>query len=79
MDNKFSKFNDVNAVLNKAKILFEKIECEYKNSLASQNIPDDLLVDIKDYLGNLRSSLDYLRAKVSKYNFPICKMTASQP
>lgn len=73
MTNQFSKFNDVNAVLNKAKVLIEKIEAEYKNSLSTQNVSDDLLVDIKDYLGNLRSALDYLRAKVSKHNFPICK------
>ena len=49
------------------------IETEYKKSLNAKTVSDDLLVEIKDYLGNLRSSLDYLRAKVSKYNFPICK------
>lgn len=69
----YSKFNDINAVLKKAKDSIDKIEKEYSESLAAQNISDNLLVDIKDYLGNLRSSLDYLRAKVSKYNFPICK------
>jgi hypothetical protein len=70
---KYSKFNDIHAVLNKANLLIVKIEEEYKKSLTSQTISDELLVDIKDYLGNLRSALDYLRAKVSKHNFPICK------
>ena len=70
---KYSKFNDIHAVLNKASLLIVKIEEEYKKSLTSQTISDELLVDIKDYLGNLRSAFDYLRAKVSKHNFPICK------
>jgi len=70
---KYSKFSDIHAVLNKAKRLIEKIEDEYKQSLTSQTVSDELLVDIKDYLGNLRSALDYLRAKVSKHSFPICK------
>lgn len=69
----YSKFSDINAVLKKAKDSIDKIEKEYNESLTAQNISDDLLVDIKDYLGNLRSSLDYLRGKVSKNNFPICK------
>ncbi|MBI5401433.1 hypothetical protein HZB05_01225 [Candidatus Wolfebacteria bacterium] len=70
---KYSKFSDINAVLKKAKDSIDKIEKEYNKSLTAQNISDDLLVDIKDYLGNLRSSLDYLRSKVSKHKFPICK------
>lgn len=69
----YSKFSDINAVLKKAKDSIDKIEKEYNESLTAQNISEDLLVDIKDYLGNLRSSLDFLRHKVSKYNFPICK------
>lgn len=69
----YSKFSDINAVLKKAEGSIDKIEKEYNESLTAQNISDDLLVDIKDYLGNLRSSLDFLRHKVSKYNFPICK------
>jgi hypothetical protein len=53
--------------------LLDKIEKEYKKSLNNKSIDEDLLVEIKDYLGSLRSSLDYLRGKVSRYNFPICK------
>ncbi len=71
--NEFSKFPDVNAVLRKAKTLLDKIETEYKKSLTKQEISDELLVEIKDFFGNLRSSLDYLRGKVSKFNFPVCK------
>jgi len=69
----YSKFSDINAVLKKANDSIGKIEQEYNKSLTTQNISDDLLVEIKDYLGNLRSSLDYLRSKVSKHKFPICK------
>ena len=32
-----------------------------------------MFVEIKDYLGNLRSSLDYLANKFSKNYFPVCK------
>ena len=72
MDN-YSKFNDVNAVLKKAKTSLDLIEKKYNESLHDKEISAELLVEIKDYLGNLRSALDYLRSKVSKYNFPICK------
>jgi len=72
MDN-YSKFNDVNAVLKKAKTTLDLVEQKYNESLHDKEISSELLVEIKDYLGNLRSSLDYLRNKVSKYNFPICK------
>jgi len=69
----YSNFSDINAVLKKAKSTLDLIEQKYNNSLHDQEISQELLVEIKDYLGNLRSSLDYLRNKVSKYNFPICK------
>jgi len=72
MDN-YSKFDDINAVLKKAKTSLDLIEKKYNESLHDQEISAELLVEIKDYLGNLRSALDYLRSKVSKYNFPICK------
>ncbi len=70
---KYSKFDDTNAVLKKAKKSLDKIETEYEKSLTKQTISDDLLVEIKDFFGNLRSSLDYSRHKVSRFNFPICK------
>ncbi len=70
---KYSKFIDINAVLKKTKTTLDLIEQKYNESLHDQEISSELLVEIKDYLGNLRSSLDYLRSKVSKYNFPICK------
>jgi hypothetical protein len=69
----YSKFDEINAVLKKAKTTLDLIEQKYNESLHDQEISSELLVEIKDYLGNLRSALDYLRNKVSKYNFPICK------
>ncbi|MFH1890025.1 MAG: hypothetical protein ABIJ91_00420 [Candidatus Kuenenbacteria bacterium] len=70
---KLSQYDDINAVLKKAKKSLLLIEEKYKESLREQEIPTGLQVEIKDFLGNLRSSLDYLRSKISKYNFPICK------
>lgn len=70
---KYSKFNDINAVLKKSKLTLDLIETKYNESLHDQSISDELLVEIKDYLGNLRSSLDYLANKIPIKYFPICK------
>jgi len=70
---KYSKFNDINAVLKKSKSTLNLIETKYNESLHDQSISGELLVEIKDYLGNLRSSLDYLANKIPIKYFPICK------
>jgi len=75
----FSKFSDIDAVLNKATGMLSKINEEYLECLKKEKIPDSLLVDIKDYLGNLRSALDYLWYKipnVSNGYFPIANSLA---
>ncbi len=72
--NAYSKFSDIDAVMSVAKDRLGKIELEYQKSLNDQKIPDALLVDIKAYLGDLRSALDYLNGRIAnsdKY-FPIC-------
>lgn len=61
---KFSKYNDIEAVINKAERSLVDIEYEYQKYLKEERIPDSLLVEIKDYLGNLRSALDYLWHKI---------------
>lgn len=76
---KFSKHNDIKAVLIKAESTLPKIEKEYLKCLKEEKIPDSLLVDIKDYLSNLRSALDYVWHKipnVSNGNFPIANSPA---
>lgn len=76
----FSKFNDIDAVLNKANDMLSKFEEEYSKCLREENIPEGLLVDIKDYLGNLRSALDYIWHKVpGVYDgyFPIVNSSAN--
>ncbi|MDO8527898.1 MAG: hypothetical protein Q7T03_09455 [Deltaproteobacteria bacterium] len=73
---RISQFDDVNAVLKKAESSLIVIEDGYKKSLRETKIGADLLVEIKDYLGNLRSALDYLRKKISNHNFPICDQEA---
>jgi hypothetical protein len=75
----FSKFNDIEAVMNKANQMLPNIEREYFKCLKEENIPDSLLVDIKDYLGNLRSALDYIWHKISSVSdgyFPIANSEA---
>lgn len=74
--NKYSKFNDINAVLEKAKSTLDTLEIKYNESLHDQNISDELLVEIKDYLGNLRSALDYIWNKISSGYFPIANSSA---
>jgi len=74
-----SKFSDINAVLNKANDMLPQIEAEYQKCLKEENIPDSLLVDIKDYLGNLRSALDYIWHKIPSVAdgyFPIANSLA---
>jgi hypothetical protein len=72
----YSKYSDINAVLNKAEKSLIDIENQYKKCLAEKNIPDDLLVDVKNCIDNLRSALDYLWVKIPNANksghFPIC-------
>jgi hypothetical protein len=54
------RWADVEALLNRSKGDFEKIETEYNASLHAQTIAADLRIDIKNLFGNLRSVLDYI-------------------
>lgn len=60
----FSKFKDIEAVVQKASDSLPAIEKQYSDCLQKEQIPDGLLVDIKDYLANLRTALDYLWHKI---------------
>jgi hypothetical protein len=70
----YSKNTDIDAVLKKASKNLDLIEEEYKKSLTREEISVDLLVDIKDFFGNLRSALDYSANKIPTNDgyFPIC-------
>jgi len=68
---KYSKFDDINAVLKKSGESLGLIEQRYNSSLNDKEISSELLVEIKDYLGNLRSALDYIWNKISSGHFPI--------
>jgi hypothetical protein len=50
----------ISALLKRAKQDLASIEEEYNNSLSAQSVSDDLRIDIKNLLENLRSVLDYL-------------------
>ena len=50
--------------MNKADNLLTNIEGQYSDCLSEEKIPENLLVDIKDYLANLRTALDYLWHKI---------------
>lgn len=76
---KLSKFNDIDAVMIKAEKSLNDIEREYQKYLREENIPEALLVEIKDCLSNLRSAADYLWNKipgVSGGNFPVANSSA---
>lgn len=69
----YSKFDDINTVIKKANNLLKTIDVWYNDSLKKQKIESDLLVEIKDFLWNLRSWLDYLWNKIWLEYFPMCK------
>lgn len=76
---KISKYSDINAVINKADECLANIEREYQKYLNEERVPESLLVEIKDCLGNLRSSLDYLWNRIRGVNdekFPITNSAA---
>ncbi|MGE4170552.1 MAG: hypothetical protein AB7F28_07525 [Candidatus Margulisiibacteriota bacterium] len=68
---RYSKYSDINAVLTKSNNLLSQLEKGYLQCLHDQNIKDELLVEIKDLLTNLRTALDYLSKKIINKNFPI--------
>lgn len=55
-----SRLSDINALLNRADKLLPKMESDYNNSLQAKSVSADLKIDIKDFIGHLRSALDYL-------------------
>jgi len=69
--NIYSKYNDVEAVLKRASLLIMEIERKYIESMNSETVSNDLTIDIRDFLGYLKSALDFSMKKVSKNNFPI--------
>lgn len=76
---KYSKFHDIEAVMAKADSLLPVIEQQYSKCLQEEKIPENLLVEIKDYLANLRTALDYLWHKIpsiSGDHFPVANSEA---
>lgn len=75
----FSKFKDIEAVMQKANGSLLNIEQEYLKCLQEKSIPEPLLVDIKDYLANLRTALDYMWNKIPAISgdyFPVANSEA---
>ena len=58
--------NDINAVLAEADEQLQSIEADYARALREKKIPTRLPVRIKNYLENLRSSLDYVATDISE-------------
>ena len=50
----------VDALLEHGKNDLVKIEEQYNNALDATSIPSNLQIDIKNYMENLRSALDYI-------------------
>lgn len=79
MQSFYSKYSDIEAVMQKAERSLVGIEEKYTESLKEKQINDELLVEVKDYLSNLRSALDYLWHKIPKVKgeyFPIANSEA---
>lgn len=70
----YSRFPEVNSVMAAAAARLPGIEKQYVDALHAQQVPTPLLVEIKAYLADLRSALDYLSHKIAGTdgNFPIC-------
>lgn len=64
------------ALLVKAKEQLAKIESEYNACLKQKNIKDELKIDIKNLLENLRSVLDYLAHDIRETHCPTAKKDA---
>ena len=56
-----SHFDDAKALLKHAEGKLSDIKAEYVASLSKRKIKAPLLVDIKNFMENLRSALDFLR------------------
>lgn len=52
--------DQVDALIEHAKTAFERIEEQYNEALEETTIPSSLQIDIKNYMENLRSALDYI-------------------
>ena len=76
----YSKHNDINAVLEKAEKDISAVEKRYADCLNEQTIPDDMLVEVKDCISNIRTALDYAWCKVpnagTNSHFPISNSPA---
>lgn len=69
-----SKFSDINALLDHAVTSYGEIERQYNEALHQKQVPPTLQIEIKNFLQNLRSVLDYLGQRVPGFerNYPMC-------
>lgn len=70
----YSKFADVDAVLQHASTSLKTIESQYNEALKTKQVPAALQIEIKNFLQNLRSALDYVSQRVPGHgrNYPMC-------
>ena len=54
-----SRFDDARSLVQHAQGKLPEIEAEYEASLAEKNVETGLLIDIKNFMENLRSALDF--------------------
>jgi hypothetical protein len=76
----FSKHKDIEALAQKAAQDLKGIENEYQKYLKEGTIPESLLVEVRNCIGNLRSALDFLWCKIpgagSNNYFPMANSPA---
>jgi hypothetical protein len=79
-----SNESNIEALISRSQKDLAKVEADYTSSLTAKSVSDDLKIDIKNLLGNLRSALDYLAhdmrdthcapgSGASRFYFPIAQ------
>jgi hypothetical protein len=66
-------FNDAKELIKDCKGRFEKIKEAYDTSLSNKAIETSLLIEIKNFMENLRSALDYVALGLYKKYVPSSK------
>ncbi len=61
-----SRYNDIQAHLKVARASLATIQKRYQSSLEAKEIDPQLKIEIKNYLENLRSVLDYLASEINE-------------
>ena len=71
--------DQVDALIEHAKTDLEKIEKQYNKALEETTIPSSLQIDIKNYMENLRSALDYIARDIYEQQIAPHRASTGKP